>query len=146
MLFIVIEVILAIGLFIWAGLDIYYHYGNKKTIKIFEGFTPFDNEGPTIAFMCVIIILILTLFAGVGFYIDGYTSRISCDEQCAAIEYQIENGAFGDDAGLYNLNKEIREWNADVKWYREYRDNPWFGLFIPNFLGDYPTFDLVKGN
>lgn len=142
MLLIIIEAILLIGLFIWAGLDYYKPYGRPP---IFEGFHLFENEVPTMAFIIVALIFIITIAVGVGVYMDLSMSQILLDEQQTAIEFQIENGAFGDDASLYNLNREIREWNADVKWYREYRDNPWIGLFIPNYLGDYPIFDLVKG-
>lgn len=144
MLIIIILAVLTVISFVIMGMKFYYHWDTEK--YTYEGFRPFYNDDWRLGlFICCITLLLLTLIIGSVLYLGLTISRTELDEQCAAIEFQIENEAYGNDAGLYGLNSEIAEWNADVKWFRQYRDNPWIGLFIPNYLGDYSIFEYVSG-
>jgi hypothetical protein len=56
------------------------------------------------------------------------------------IVYQLENDIYndnGDDVvGKRDLYEQIREWNEDYAYNKRVQDNPWTGIFIPNYC-DY---------
>ena len=92
-----------------------------------------------ISIFSVIILFIMLIIAIVN--VNTFDAVLAQNQaRYDIIVYQLENDIYndnGDDVvGKRDLYEQVREWNEDYAYKKRVQDNPWTGIFIPNYC-DY---------
>lgn len=82
----------------------------------------------TIAVALTLIALLISTIGLASVYIGADASVAKWETQYESLTYQLENNLYDNDIGKKELMDEIREWNEDLAYQRNF----WVGIYYPN--------------
>lgn len=96
-----------------------------------------------VACSVVSIIMIISIIC-LNFAPD--THRQQNEQIQESIQYKIESGLYKDNLNILDKDiiTEIKDWNNNLIFKKQYEKDFWIGIFIPNIYADLKMFDYQK--
>lgn len=136
MLLVIFVIILA------AGISLYVWYNNH-----YHAYATWIEATYCIANIVGVITVAISVIILLCSYI-GVDAKIEKNKAVYdSLVYQYENSVFNDDddaVGKKELYNQIKDWNADLKYYQSIQRDFWLGIYYPNIFDQFKLIEYHK--